>query len=70
MRGFGFVLLVAGVLGFYYCTQQLAGKEPISSQYSVEETLQTDQGKYEVGRFAAAGAALIGLLLALYPQGR
>ena len=70
MRTFGLILLVAGVAGFYYCTQQLANLEPLPAEYSVEDSLRTDRGKMEAGRFASAGGAIVGLLLLLYPQGR
>jgi hypothetical protein len=70
MRTFGFILLVAGCIGFYYCSEQLSPLDPNPAGYSVEQALQTDRGKWEAGRYACAGGALIGLLFAFFPQGR
>ena len=70
MRTFGFVLIVAGFLGFYYCSEQLSEMQPLPAEYSLEDSLRTDRGKMEAGRFVSAGAGLIGLLLAFFPQGR
>ena len=70
MRTFGYILIVAGFVGFYYCSQQLSDLPPVPAEYSVEDTLRTDRGKMEAGRFFAASAGLVGLLLAFFPQGR
>ena len=70
MRTFGLILLVAGVVGFFYCSRQMADLAPVPAEYSVEESLQTDRGKMEAGRFAAAGGVIVGLLLIFFPQGR
>ena len=70
MRTFGYLLLIAGCAAFYYCNQQLDRLEPLPAEYSVEDSLRTDRGKMEAGRFAAAAAAAMGLVLALYPEGR
>lgn len=70
MRTFGLILIVAGVAGFYYCSQQLANLQPLPAEYSVEDSLRTDRGKMEAGRFLSAGGVIIGLLFVVYPQGR
>ena len=70
MRTFGYVLFIAGCFGAYHYHQQLERLEPLPAGYSVEDSLRTDRGKAEAGRFAAAAAAAIGLVLALYPEGR
>ena len=70
MRNFGFVLLLAGAAGIWYCSQQVSRFEPLREGLSVEESLGTDRGKWEAGRAAAAVGAVAGVLLILMPQGR
>ena len=70
MRTFGYLLIVAGFAGFIYCSQQMSQLEPLPAEYSVEDSLRTDRGKMEAGRYASAAAGLVGLLLAFFPQGR
>ena len=70
MRNFGFVLLVAGCLGFYHCSERMSAFEPLPESYSVQDSLHTERGKWEAGRYACAAAAFIGLLFVFAPQGR
>jgi hypothetical protein len=70
MRNFGLVLLLAGVAGVFYCSSQMSRFEPLREELSVSESLETDRGKWEAGRYACAAGAVMGLLLAMMPQGR
>lgn len=70
MRNFGGILLLLGILGFVYAGQQLEKHEPLRSGTSVEESLDHPAGRWEIARYACAGAAGIGLLMALFPKGR
>jgi hypothetical protein len=70
MRNFGGILLLLGILGFFYAGSQLEKHEPVPPGVSVSEGLQTPSGRWEVARYVCAGAAGIGLLLALFPKGR
>jgi hypothetical protein len=70
MRNFGFMLLLAGVAGVFYCSSQVSRFEPISAELSVSESLETDRGKWEAGRYACAAGAVVGILLVMMPQGR
>ena len=70
MRNFGGILLLLGILGFVYSAQQLEKHEPIPPGMSVEESLERPAGRWEMARYACAGAAGIGLLMALFPKGR
>lgn len=70
MRNFGLVLLVAGVAGVFYCSSQAKQFEPVREGLTVSETLETDRGKWEAGRYACAAGAFVGILLAMMPQGR
>ena len=70
MRNFGGILLLAGILGFLYSSTQLEKHDPVPPGVSVSESLQRPAGRWEMARYACAGAAGIGLLLALFPKGR
>jgi hypothetical protein len=70
MRNFGGILLLLGILGFLYASSQLERREPVPPGVSLSEGLERPAGRWELGRYACAGAAGIGLLLALFPKGR
>jgi hypothetical protein len=70
MRNFGFVLLVAGIAGFVYCSSQLQGLPPLPADLALGDYMRNDAGRFELGRYFAAGAALIGLIMAFFPKGR
>lgn len=59
-----------GVLGFFYATSRLDEVEPLPPGVSVSEGLEQPAGRWELARYGCAGAAGIGLLLALFPKGR
>ncbi len=70
MRNFGGILLLLGVLGFFFASGQLGRLEPVPSGLSLRETLQYPAGRWEFVRYGCAGAGAVGLLLALFPKGR
>jgi len=70
MRNFGAMLIVAGIVGYIYCSDQLTKLEPVPEETSIGKSLEYPAGKFEVGRYAAVAGAFCGLLLAMYPQGR
>jgi hypothetical protein len=70
MRNFGFVLLLAGVAGFFYCSSRASELEPLRDGLSVSESLDTPRGQWDAGRYACAAGAFMGILLAMVPQGR
>ena len=70
MRNFGFILLVAGVAGFFYCGSRASEFEPLRPGLSVSESLDTQRGQWDAGRYAGAAAAFTGLVLAMLPRGR
>jgi hypothetical protein len=70
MRNFGFVLLLAGVAGVFYCSSQVSRFEPLRDGLSVSESMETDRGKWEAGRYACAAGAVMGILFVMMPQGR
>lgn len=70
MRNFGLVLMLAGALAFFFATEQVAVVGPVPQAESLSETLAHPAGRWEMLRYAAATAAGVGLLLALFPKGR
>jgi hypothetical protein len=70
MRTFGYVLFIASCYGFYQFNEEVKRHDPLPSGYSVEDSLRTERGKAEAGRFGCAAGAAIGLVLALFPEGR
>jgi len=70
MRNLGAILLVVGGLGFFYCSSRLEEAQPLASDLSVSQSLEQPAGRWEMARYACAGAAGFGLLMALFPRGR
>lgn len=70
MRNFGGIMLVLGILGFFYSTGQ-KDKHPAPPEgLTVSETMSYPAGRWEMARYAAAGIAGFGLLMAFFPKGR
>jgi hypothetical protein len=70
MRNLGGVLLLLGALGFFFCSARLSNMDPLPAGLSIGDSLRYTAGRFEVGRYVAAMAAGIGLILALFPKGR
>jgi hypothetical protein len=70
VRNAGGILLLAGVFGFFYCSAQLSHMEPVPPGKSIGESLQYPAGRFDLGRYVAATAAGVGLILAMFPKGR
>jgi len=70
MRNFGGVLLLLGVLGFFYASSQRDQLEPVPDGLSVSESLNYPAGRWEMARYACAVAGGFGLLMAIFPKGR
>ena len=70
MRNFGFLLLALGVIGFLYCSSQLADLPAVPPGVELGDYMNYEAGKLELARYAAALTGFIGLLLAFFPQGR
>ena len=70
MRNFGLIVMLLGILGFFYCSSRGSRLEPVPEGKSVSETLEYEAGRWELGRYVCAGAGMIGLLLAFFPKGR
>jgi hypothetical protein len=70
MRNFGGILLLLGILGFFYASTQMEKHPPVPAGVSITEGLDKPAGRWEMARYVCAGAAGIGLLLAMFPKGR
>lgn len=70
MRTFGLVLLVIGIVGGLYCSDQMSKSEPVPPGLSVSESLRYASGRFEVGEYACAAAGVLGVVLLLMPTGR
>jgi hypothetical protein len=70
MRNFGGIMMLVGIFGFFYCGSQIDKYGPVPTGKSVSEGLEYAAGKWEVARYACAGIAGFGLLMAMFPKGR
>lgn len=70
MRNFGGILVVLGAFGFFYSSSEGAKYDPVPPEKSLSEALEHPAGKWEMARYACAGAAGLGFLMALFPKGR
>jgi hypothetical protein len=70
MRNFGGIMLVLGVLGFFYCTGQRDNYPELPQGLSLSDSLKQPAGKWDVGRYACGAVAGFGLLMAFFPKGR
>ncbi len=70
MRNFGGILLLLGILGFFYATSKTEELEPVPDGLGVRESLEYPAGRWEIARYAIAAVAGTGLILLLFPKGR
>ena len=70
MRTLGALLLLVGIVGFFYCSSQMSGLAPIPEGTALGDYVRTDAGRFELGRYLALVSGLIGILLSLFPKGR
>ena len=69
MRNFGFVLVVVGIAGFFYCSSRASELQPLRQGLSVGESLETERGQWDAGRYGCAAAAFMGFVLTMVPKG-
>ncbi len=70
MRNFGGILLVVGILGFFYASSRIDELGPLPAGLSVSEGLKEPAGQWEMGRYGCVAVAGFGLLMAIFPKGR
>lgn len=70
MRNFGGILMLIGILGFFYAGGQVDKHDPVPPGLNVQEGMRYPAGRWEVARYACAGLTGFGLLMAMFPKGR
>jgi len=70
MRTLGALLLLVGIVGFFYCSSHMAGLEGIPEGTSIGDYVKYEAGRFELGRYLSLVSGLIGVLLSLFPKGR
>jgi hypothetical protein len=70
MRNFGAILLLVGIVGFFYSSSRLHAVEPLPEGISVSEGLKEPAGRWDMARYGCVAAASFGLLMAMFPKGR
>jgi hypothetical protein len=70
MRNLGGILLLLGILGFFYASSQLSDREPSPQDASMRATLEDPTARWEMVRYGCAAAGVLGLIMALFPRGR
>lgn len=70
MRNLGGLLLLIGVLGFFYAGAQKDKRDPLPPGLTAFEALQYPVGRWEVAQYASATAAALGCLMLVFPKGR
>ena len=70
MRNFGIIALIFGILAFLYASSRLDDLEPLPEGLSISESLKEPAGRWQMARYACAGVAGFGVLMALFPKGR
>lgn len=70
MRRFGLILILLGGFGFFHFSQSHEGVQPTDPGTSITREMSSPEGRAELFRYASAGAAFVGILLLLFPQGR
>lgn len=64
------VMVLVGILGFFYASSRLSEVEPAPPGISIGEYTRYPGGRWELARYALAAVGGIGVLLAMFPQGR
>jgi hypothetical protein len=64
------LMALVGGLGFYYATGRMQESEPVPPGISISEYTRYPGGRWELIRYGLAGIGAIGVLLAMFPEGR
>jgi hypothetical protein len=72
MRTFGLLLLIGGIAGFVYCSNQLGQVEPLPAgqALTIWEAMRYPAGKLEAAKDTAAALALFGLIFIIFWKDR
>lgn len=70
MRNLGAILLLAGVLGFFYASGRVSDSGGVPQGDAASAVIENTAARWDLVRYGCAGAAVIGLVLLLFPKGR
>lgn len=70
MRNLGGLLLLLGVVGYFYASSRMSGLDPVAPELGVRESLSLPAGRWEMLRYGCAAGAGIGIVLALFAKDR
>ncbi len=70
MRQWGGLIVLVGVIGFFYCGDRVAKAPPLPEGLSVTRTLRQPAGPWIVGRFVCACVAASGAVILLFARNR
>jgi len=70
MRNLGGIMLLLGVLGFFYASSRLDDLEPVPQGLGIADGLRYPAGRWDMTRYGCAAVAGFGLLMAFFPKGR
>jgi hypothetical protein len=70
MRKYALIALCVGIGGFFYASGRLRDAEAMPPDIPLGEYTRYEAGRWELLRYAFAGLGGIGVLFAMFPQGR
>jgi hypothetical protein len=70
MRQVGGVLVLLGVVGFFYCSGKVADAPPVPKDMGIMESLHEPGGRWDVARYGCALVGATGSVLLVFTRGR
>ena len=70
MRHRAGIVVLLGVIGFFYCSDRVSKLPPLPEGLTVTETLREPTGRWIVGRFACACLSASGAVLLIFARSR
>jgi hypothetical protein len=70
MRQAGGVLVVLGVVGFFYCSAKVSDAPPVPKEAGIMEALREPGGRWDLARYGSAFVGATGSVLLLFTRRR
>jgi hypothetical protein len=70
MRHAGAVLVLVGVVGYFYCSSKVSGAPPYRQDAGILETLREPGARWDLARYASAFVGATGSVLLLFTRRR
>jgi hypothetical protein len=70
MRQAGALLVLVGVVGFFYCSGRLSTAPPVREGAGIVEMLREPAGRWDLARYASAFLGATGSVLLLFTRRR